>query len=646
MAPESLPASLTQSLSRGKVIPFVGAGISQAVTSTDGKRLFPSWHELLASAALKLVQEGQDKEANLVNAFLQLDTPKYLEAAEISKKTLGAVWSIFIKEALDLPRALVKEESLEIANLIWQLGSNLIITSNADKAMHWACPKPTELVTWDIDAPAAQAGMLKEGVVLSPTVWHIHGVIDNPSKIILTPGDYSRLYPTRDVETTFESAMVTLQYLLISHTFLFIGFSFKDERLCNEIRSLDSKYQGSIGPHYALVPKSEIPHVLALKLPIQFLPFEDFGPPLIECLKVCANDAITKPVAPNESIGEISSRYNPSNPIYSIPFREKGKLVVAREETIKLVREQLVSGLPTALGHTASFQGIGGLGKTQVAVEYAYRFKPDYPEGIIWLNADQDIDAQLVEISNRARWTAPESSHADKLAIAYRRLKTSKKCLIVFDNVESYDSIKKYLPEPDFNPHLLVTSRVDLPAFHRIELDILSPDESMTLLAQESGRKPNGEADSKAAAKIAALLDGLPLAIEIAGAFLRFRDISYNDYQTLLEQNLSAALPPAFGQASFTHHEANVYSTLRIDQTLISQEPKLIEILNLLTWSGPSSMSMDLICACLGVGPSELVSALSIGSELHLLQKTPDENRFAIHRLLKEVRKQEFPIND
>jgi hypothetical protein len=51
------------------------------------------------------------------------------------------------------------------------------------------------------------------------------------------------------------------------------------------------------------------------------------------------------------------------------------------------------------------------LGKTQLAVEYAYSFRDQYPNGVIWISADQDIDRQLIEIGVRARWFPPECAH-------------------------------------------------------------------------------------------------------------------------------------------------------------------------------------------------------------------------------------------
>jgi NB-ARC domain-containing protein len=170
-----------------------------------------------------------------------------------------------------------------------------------------------------------------------------------------------------------------------------------------------------------------------------------------------------------------------------VPYRQKGNQVIGRNLALKAVRAQLVEGHKTAIGQTASFQGLGGLGKTQLAIEYAYIFREQYPNGVIWLNADQDLDSQLIKIAEKARWVAIESEHKDKLAIAQQRIKTRSHCLIIFDNLESLEKIKEYLPDTDAEPHILITSRLDQPNFVPVPLDLLNNELSLQLLTQEAG---------------------------------------------------------------------------------------------------------------------------------------------------------------
>ncbi len=153
------------------------------------------------------------------------------------------------------------------------------------------------------------------------------------------------------------------------------------------------------------------------------------------------------------------NKYSQGNYVFNVPYRKKGSGVVGRESALQKLRKQLLESNGTAIGQTASFHGIGGLGKTQLAVEYAYRYKDNYPNGVIWINADQNIDSQLIQISKKGAWIAPESEHRIILDTAQRRLTTYSDCLIIFDNVEKYESIEPYLPESQATPHLILTSR-------------------------------------------------------------------------------------------------------------------------------------------------------------------------------------------
>lgn len=64
--------------------------------------------------------------------------------------------------------------------------------------------------------------------------------------------------------------------------------------------------------------------------------------------------------------------YDPCNTAFLVPFRAKGKYMVGRDGALEKVCQQPLAGKPTSIGQAALFQGIGGLGKTQLAVEYAH----------------------------------------------------------------------------------------------------------------------------------------------------------------------------------------------------------------------------------------------------------------------------------
>lgn len=256
-----------------------------AVRHRDGHRLFPSWRDLLLKGAARLAADGQQAEADLVRALLNIDETDYLQAAERLRNGLGPDWTRFLKEQIDLPPEEVEDASLALARAVWALGSRLIVTTNYDRVLDWACPSRwmRDLDSWDIEAPAEQAELLRRGGLRSPTVWHLHGRIRNAANLILTPDGYRRLYPgDGGSQARHAAAIETLRHLLASRSLLFIGFSFSDRHFGVELESVLETFMGHAARHYALTHRVEMEVPRRDRGAVLRIPFEAFGEPLVE----------------------------------------------------------------------------------------------------------------------------------------------------------------------------------------------------------------------------------------------------------------------------------------------------------------------------------------------------------------------------
>ncbi len=357
-------------------------------------------------------------------------------------------------------------------------------------------------------------------------------------------------------------------------------------------------------------------------------------------------EQISEPTFPASSLAKAT--FDLSNPVFNVQYRPKREGLVGRENALNKVRQQLLTGKPTAIGHTVAFQGLGGLGKTQLAVDYAYRFRDEYPNGVIWFNADQDIDAQLIQIAKQAKWISPDSKHEDILAVAKQRIKTWSQCLIIFDNVENQETIKDYFPVVDAKPHLLATSRTVQLGFVSIAIDLLNEEQSLQLLFKESARNMDtlSEAEKKAAREIAIAMDGLPLAIEIAGAYLnQIPGCTFSNYQSMLTDNFNQVMAGDL-LFSLTQHERNLFHTLQVSQPVFKQAPLLPEILDLLAWSGSAFMGISLMATILDKKEGNLMFSLQMGLKLRILHKASEGERYDIHRLVRKVHQEQFPLED
>lgn len=642
----AIPQSLQDRLRHGQVVPFVGAGVSMSVRDRISQQpAFPSWRQLLNAAADRLDKENKKADADLVRSLLNVNPPDFLEAASRARKGLGGVWYEFLKEQIDVDFERIDLASLEHARRIWRLGSKLVITTNYDEVLRWACPHPN-LQSWDIVAPVEQAFLLR-GELKRPVIWHLHGHITNASELILSRDAYHLLYPETNPgerKGHYEAALTTLQHQLAAKSLLFIGFSLDDEHIGLQLKNVHELYSGA-GTHYALVREGEAERVRNLNVGVEPITFSHFDGPLLALLKELEDVVESqKPVSvgqnkPNDRPLVIPD-YGPHRSVFYVPFKQKGDEIVGQQQVLQDVRKQLTAGKRTAIGQTAAFRGLGGLGKTQLAIEYAYRYRDEYPNGVIWINADQDIDAQLIDIAEKARWIAPESDHKYKIQIAQQRIRSYSECLIVFDNLDDRAAIEAYLPEPEANPHILVTSRVDHVDFYPVPVPLLNEKLSLELLIREARRQPQSDKEERAAESIVVLLGGLPLALELAGAYLSHRrTVTFRQYYELLSKDLKSALPKSV--SSFTKHEADLYRTLRLSEGLLEEERYLRDILDLLTWSGSAPMSTDLISHLLDLSDGSLAGSLALGAELRLLQRNHSADTYALHRLVGEVRRGE-----
>jgi len=612
------------------------------------KAVFPSWRQLLLDAADRLEAETKQDEAELVRSLLRVKPPDILQAASRARAALGAVWYDFLKDNLDVQFQTIDPSSLELARHVWTLGSHLIITTNYDEVLEWACPRQNDLQSWDIEAPVEQAFSLRESLQ-RPVIWHLHGRISNAANLILSPDGYQLLYPETNgqaSEVKYQAALNTLRHQIASKSLLFIGFSLDDEYFGLQLSTVREIYKDAVGPNYAIVREEHAERVRRLKIePLTISNFHESLFTLMTELETAARRTSTAfPSRETFSKSAFIPDYGPHLPVFYVPFKQKGNEIVGQQQVIEDVRKQLTEGKRTAIGQTAAFRGLGGLGKTQLAIEYAYRYRDEYPNGVIWLNADQNIDAQLIEIAEKARWIAPESDHKYKIQIAQQRLRSYSDCLIIFDNVDDRKAIEPYLPEPEAHPHILVTSRADHVDFYPVPLSLLDDKLSRELLVKEASRTPDGGEEEEAVQGIVRMLGGLPLALELAGAYLGHRStLTFRQYYDLLNKDLRSALPKSV--SSFTEHEADLYRTLRISEDLLKDEHGLRDVLNLLTWSGSAPMGTDLMSHLLGRrNDALLANALALGAELRLLQQSKEAYGHSLHRLVAEVRQGEIPL--
>jgi hypothetical protein len=283
-----IPEHLAENLAAGRVVPFVGAGVSRAVLEcTTRKPLFPSWPELLWRCADYI--DRQSLDSTELRGLLNREKADLIKAAQAARAVMGPYYLPFLVDALNPHQRQADDPSLALAKKVWQLNSNLVITTNFDRVLEWACPQPAG--NWRIEEPEPQRRYF-QGMEIEPTVWHLHGSVESPEQMILTTEDFADLYPARGLGAAkYKAALLCLQLVLLGRTVLFIGFSLEDEYVRGQLKFIRDLFSGSI--HYALLTKSDEERLQ--DAPVTVVTFESVGKPLLDRMDELVSHARRRP---------------------------------------------------------------------------------------------------------------------------------------------------------------------------------------------------------------------------------------------------------------------------------------------------------------------------------------------------------------
>ncbi|MFB7518237.1 BTAD domain-containing putative transcriptional regulator [Streptomyces sp. NPDC056144] len=197
------------------------------------------------------------------------------------------------------------------------------------------------------------------------------------------------------------------------------------------------------------------------------------------------------------------------------------------------VRE-LGARLATAEGHVmavSALAGIGGVGKTTLAVHVAHEARPHFPDGQLYVDlqgaGNRAASPETVLGSFLRALGTPDSAIPDALedrAALYRSTLDGRRVLVLLDNARDAAQIRPLLPGTA-GCAALVTSRirmVDLAGAHLVDLDVMSPEEALQLFTRIVGEE-RVQAEREAALDVVAACGFLPLAIRIAASRLAAR---------------------------------------------------------------------------------------------------------------------------
>ncbi|MEU7053439.1 AfsR/SARP family transcriptional regulator [Streptomyces eurythermus] len=201
-----------------------------------------------------------------------------------------------------------------------------------------------------------------------------------------------------------------------------------------------------------------------------------------------------------------------------------------RTAFVEELRDVLASGAGEVMA-VSSLTGIGGVGKTALAVQVAHRASDAFPDGQLYADLQgagrHPVEPATVLGSFLRALGTPDTAipdSAEERAALYRSLLRGRRVLVVLDNARDAAQVRPLLPGTP-GCAALVTSRVrmpDLAGAHLVDLDVMSPEEALALFTRIVGEE-RVRADREAAMDVVAACGYLPLAIRIAAARLAAR---------------------------------------------------------------------------------------------------------------------------
>jgi tetratricopeptide (TPR) repeat protein/CO dehydrogenase nickel-insertion accessory protein CooC1 len=326
--------------------------------------------------------------------------------------------------------------------------------------------------------------------------------------------------------------------------------------------------------------------------------------------------------------------------IWNVPARNAD--FTGRGATLERLRDKLADGGGRAVVVAQALYGLGGVGKTQIALEYTHRFMGAY-DLVWWVPSEraEEISGSLAELARKMGLKVGDNvAEAAEAALEELRREATPRWLLVFDNADDPKQLEPYLPTGSGS--VIITSRNQAwtHSAEPLEVDVFTWDESVSHLLRHVP-----QLNLEDAKRVADALGHLPLAIEQAGAWLEETGMPAQVYVEQLATQTTRIL--ALNQPP--DYQTPVVATWNLSfDRLKDRSPAAVRLLQLLAFCSPGPISMDLLYSdemneSLRPFDDTLTEKLMLGrvirdiSRFALVKVDQGTNSLQIHRLVQAV---------
>lgn len=387
------------------------------------------------------------------------------------------------------------------------------------------------------------------------------------------------------------------------------------------------------------------------------------GKPVKECSRQ-NRDAQWKAIVEEirESIKALSSSLagtsvSPSSPVWNVPYLPN-PFFTGRDEILERLHRQLQGGQPVALSQAQAICGLGGVGKTRIAVEYAYQWYRQEYQTVLWARAESQeaLISSYVDLASLLNLPAQDALNQMLAVQAVKRwLENHQQWLLILDNADTPELLSEFLPASP-GGHILLTTRAQAIGHlaRRFEIEALPLEWGALLLLRRAGllscdatiAEASVTTEWEAALEISHQLGGLPLALDEAGAYLEATRMNISRYPQLFQQCREKLLKERRGLLK--DHPDSVATTLLLSFDRVEQKSRAAaDLLRLCAYLAPDTIAEEIIIQGAPYLGSQLepmaanVYGLNQAIEelrnYSLISRDSKTNMLSIHRLVQAV---------